>query len=105
MTYRYVAMFPETTNAGQAAASSIDVGYMPQVTGILTAFDGGKIIVGYGRVGGGIYKSWAIKIFGNQGTSTSKCSTTATLSGYVKVIPGMYTELTATANCVKTSDA
>lgn len=67
MTYRYVAMFPETQNVGNATLRKINVGYMPQVTGILTSFDGGKIIVGYGRVGGGIYKSWAIKMFGDKG--------------------------------------
>lgn len=100
-------MFPEGQNGGLSAASTttpINIGWNPAVVEVISNWDGGKTIAGFGKITGTIYASWVIKMWGNVG-GTVNCGDNATISGYVTMVMGLTADLTASANCVLTSNA
>lgn len=103
-------MFPEASNQKYAAKSGttyyINTGWDPQVTGILPCWDGGKAIAGFGKTSGTVVKAWVMKMFGTQGQSSKGCGTAPqTITGYVKMIPQLYSDKTASTDCTLTSNA
>ena len=99
-------MFPEGANGGINLASHstpINIGWNPAVIEVISNWDGGKTIAGFGKVTGTIYASWVIKMWGSKGTSS--CGDNATISGYVTMAVGLTADLSAPANCVLTSNA
>ena len=100
-------MFPEGQNGGLSAASTttpINIGWNPAVVEVISNWDGGKTIAGFGKITGTIYASWVIKMWGNVG-GTTNCGDNATISGYVTMAMGLTADLSASANCVLTSNA
>ena len=59
----WVAIFPETQNK-LYTASNMNVGWDPMVTSIITSYDGGKVMAGFGKVTGIMYASWVMKMWG-----------------------------------------
>lgn len=99
--FDWVAMMPETQNVGYAT-TTMNTGWDPMVTSVLTTYDGGKAIAGFGKVTGTLYKPWVFKMWGN--IETKKCGTTKFITGYVQMLPTVNTGLTV-ANCVATASA
>jgi len=100
-------MFPEGANGGLSAASTtnpINIGWNPAVVEVISNWDGGKTIAGFGKITGTIYASWVIKMWGAAG-GTTNCGDNATISGYVTMVMGLTADLSASANCVLTSNA
>jgi hypothetical protein len=64
----YVAMFPEGANTKQAAGTTMNVGWSPVVTGVLTLQDGGKAMCGFGKVAGNVMKGWLVKMWSGSGS-------------------------------------
>lgn len=100
-------MFPESANGGTRVASGttpIGVGWSPMVTEVIANWDGGKTIVGFGKLTGTIYGSWVIKMWGVKGTSP--CLDNAVITGYVTMAVGLMADLATTpANCTLASNA
>lgn len=68
------------------------------VTHTLTTFDGGKLMVGFGSVGGIIKAGWMIKMWGTNGDRNCAAAGTAvTITGYVTMVPGTSVDLIAAA--------
>jgi len=42
----------------------MNVGWDPMVTSIITSYDGGKVMAGFGKVTGIMYASWVMKMWG-----------------------------------------
>jgi hypothetical protein len=65
-------MFSEGQNGGINVASNtssatntpINVGWDPVVVEVLSNWDGGKTIAGFGKLTGTLYGSWVIKMWG-----------------------------------------
>lgn len=53
-----------------SATSYNKVGLAPAVTALLTAYDGGKYVVGYGKYDGFSTYGWVMKLWGITGTNT-----------------------------------
>lgn len=85
----YVAMFPEAVYSKQAAGETMNVGWSPVVTAVATLQDGGKAMVGFGKVSGTTLKAWLVKMWSASGTY--KCNSTIasamTITGYVQMKP------------------
>jgi len=103
-------MFPEGANGGiNSSASSatanlpINVGWDPVVVEVLTNWDGGKTIAGFGKVSGTIYGAWVIKMWGTKGTSS--CGADSKITGYVTMTMGLNSDLSTSTNCSLTSNA
>jgi len=74
------------------------------VTEVITNWDGGKTIVGFGKLTGTIYGSWVIKMWGAKGTNN--CGDDSKITGYVTMMPGLNTDLGSTAaSCSLTASA
>jgi len=73
------------------------------VTASLSAYDGGKLMFGFGGIGGIMQAGWAMKMWGALGTTN--CGDNAKITGYVTMVPGTDGDLAATANCVLTAAA
>lgn len=101
--FDYVAMFPEGANVNKATGNNINVGWDPFVTTILSTYDGGKIIAGFGKVTGVMYKPWVIKMWGTSGTTP--CSNDSKITGYVTMKVGLSEEQTTATDCALTADA
>jgi len=104
-------MFPEGTNGGlnlatatAVSAGPVNVGWDPMVTEVISNWDGGKTIAGFGKVTGTVYHSWVIKMWGVSGLTT-QCANNATITGYVRMALGLNADLKLSANCTLTSDA
>jgi len=100
-------MFPEAANGGLRPASgttAVNVGWEPMVVEVISNWDGGKTVVGFGKLTGTIYASWAIKMWGVKGTSP--CANDAVITGYVTMALGLTADLASTtANCTLTTNA
>jgi len=100
-------MFPEGPNGGINVASGsfpINIGWDPVVMEVIANWDGGKTIVGFGKLSGTIYSSWAIKMWGVKGTKP--CSDNSVISGYVKMVVGLMADLGANpTHCALASNA
>lgn len=70
------------------------------MTEVLTNYDGGKTMVGFGKITGTIYASWVIKMWGSTGTTvTDGCGAASKISGYVTMVVGLASDLTLASNC------
>lgn len=69
---------------------------------VIANWDGGKTIAGFGKLTGTIYGSWVIKMWGASGGGTS-CGDNSKITGYVNMVMGLNTDLSASANCSLTS--
>ena len=49
------------------------VGLNPSIQDLITTYDGGKVMAGYGYFDNMVTFGWAIKLFGTRGTNT-KCT-------------------------------
>jgi hypothetical protein len=102
----WVAMFPEGTNYGINAASTttpINIGWDPVVVEVITNYDGGKTLAGFGKLTGTIYGSWVIKMWGSTGTTA--CGDNSVITGYVTMVMGLTADLSASTNCNLSSNA
>ena len=81
--FDWVAMFPETQNLN-FSASNMNVGWDPMVTSVISSYDGGKVMAGFGKVTGIMYKPWVFKMWGNVGTK--KCGLNKAITGYVQML-------------------
>lgn len=75
------------------------------VTQNIASFDGGKVLFGFGKVAYQMNAGWIIKMWGTLAPSGTACADNAYVSGYVTMVTGLNTELSAAANCTLTSDA
>jgi len=82
------------------------------VTGIIAAYDGGKLICGYGKTAGAVVKAWLVKMWGvSAATSGMVCnaptaSLAGAITGYVTMAIKSNADLASTpANCVLSKDA
>lgn len=57
------------------------VGLAPAVTAILTTYDGGKAMAGYGKFDNTTYFGWVMKMFGTLGTN-NYCVKNTVPTGY-----------------------
>jgi len=62
----------------------MNVGWDPMVTSIITSYDGGKVMAGFGKVTGIMYTSWVMKMWGTAGTKP--CAANSKLTGYVNMV-------------------
>lgn len=75
------------------------------VTGVITTYDGGKAMCGFGRKTSTLYIPWMTKMWGTSATSTGKkCASNASITGYVQMHFIKNSELVE-ANCTLTADA
>ena len=81
--FDWVAMLPETQNLS-LTTSNMNVGWDPMVTTVITTYDGGKAIGGFGKITGTLYKPWVFKMWGN--IETIKCGLNKTITGYVQML-------------------
>lgn len=98
-------MFPEGANNGLRSTTTttpINVGWDPVVVEVLTNWDGGKTMVGFGKLTGTIYGAWVVKMWGSTGAGTS-CGADSKISGYVQMVMGLNTDLALASNCSLTS--
>lgn len=99
-------MFPEGANGGynlSTATYPINVGWDPMVVEVISNYDGGKTIAGFGKITGTMYGSWVIKMWGS--TGAINCGDAAKITGYVTMKMILGTELSAASNCVLASGA
>ena len=59
------------------------IGIKPSVSAIITTFDGGKAMVGWGQYDGMIMVSWVTKLWG--ATGAINCGSNSKISGYVEM--------------------
>ena len=64
--FDWVATIPEDYNESNSNGDP-GVGWAPLVTHTLTTFDGGKLMVGFGSVGGIMKAGWMVKMWGTDG--------------------------------------
>jgi hypothetical protein len=87
-SFDWVAMFPEAANGGinlsSHATTPIGIGWDPVVVEVISNWDGGKTIAGFGKVTGTIYASWVIKMWGASGTNS--CGDASKITGYVTMV-------------------
>lgn len=81
----------------------MSVGWDPMVTSVMTSYDGGKVIAGFGKITSTLYNGWLIKMWGTVGTL--KCNTNAAISGYVQMAYILNTALTTAADCNLSANA
>lgn len=75
------------------------------VTGVITTYDGGKAMAGFGRKTSTLYVPWMTKMWGTSKSSSGKaCAANASITGYVQMHFILNSELVDT-NCVLTADA
>jgi len=101
-----VAIFPEGANGGFRPASGtlpINIGWSPIITEVIANWDGGKTIVGFGKITGTLYASWVIKMWGAKGTSS--CGDNSLITGYVTMAMGLNADLLTPANCSLSTSA
>jgi len=57
-------------------------------TGILTTFDGGKIVYGFGRNTGTLHFGWVMKLWGSNvlAAYTTDCGLASYITGYVTMV-------------------
>lgn len=102
-------MFPEGAYTKQAAGTTMNVGWSPVVTGVLTLHDGGKAMCGFGKVSGTTLKAWLVKMW--SGSGTYKCNSNAAttvnhITGYVTMKPIVLSATRTTSQaCNLTSNA
>lgn len=75
------------------------------VTQNISSYDGGKVLFGFGKVALNMNAGWIIKMWGTTAPSGTACSDNAYITGYVTMVTGLNTELSAAANCTLTSSA
>ena len=68
--------------APQTVLTSTSIGLNPQVMGIRTTYDGGKVMAGYGMFTGTATVGWVMKAFGNAKCNADVAAVTAP-TGYV----------------------
>lgn len=95
-------MFPESEN-WKYTATTMGTGWDPMVTSIITTYDGGKAMAGFGKWSATLYTSWLVKMWGNVGTN--KCGSPSTISGYVTMVMGLIASATPASQCSLTSNA
>jgi len=103
-------MFPEGANGGINSSSSsvaaslpINIGWDPVVVEVISNWDGGKTMAGFGKVAGTIYGSWVIKMWGGKGSTN--CGADSKITGYVTMAMGLNSDLSTSSNCSLTSAA
>jgi len=73
---------------------------------VLATYDGGKVLVGFGKTGSSMYAGWVAKMWGVAGSTAAKqCADDAKITGYVTMVTGTSTDLAASANCTLTTNA
>ena len=94
-TFDYVATFPEEFDEMQAD-SKVGVGWDPMVMAVISTYDGGKVLVGFGKTGAHLHAGWVAKMWGTKGSATAKkCADNAVITGYVTMATGTVTNLAA----------
>jgi len=86
-SFDWVATIPEAANGGTNLSSAtvpIGIGWDPVVVEVISNWDGGKTIAGFGKATGTIYASWVIKMWGAGGTLP--CGDDSVISGYVTMV-------------------
>lgn len=107
----WVAMFPETANV-ELLTTKMNVGWDPMVTSVITTYDGGKAIGGFGKLSGTLYASWVMKMWGSlvpytliaPSANEVVCGFSKKITGYVTMKTLLNVNLLA-ADCVLTADA
>jgi len=97
----WVAHFPETQNTS-LTTTNMNVGWDPMVTAVMTSYDGGKVMGGFGKLSGTLYGSWVMKMWGVIGTGP--CAANAAISGYVTMKTSVSAATTNT-DCALSADA
>ncbi len=82
--------------AADSSATFRLITWDPQVMGILSTYDGGKVMAGFGHYSGTIQLGWILKMWGTLGVFA--CSDDAVISGYVTMT--MTTAAAATSECL-----
>jgi len=101
----YVATFVEDQNEKLLTGGYVRVGWDPVVSDSSSAYDGGKVIYGFGKTGAYLQAGWIIKMWGTTADGGQACANDSVITGYVNMVSGLNSELTATTQCNLTSDA
>jgi len=65
------------------------------VTHSLSSYDGGKVLFGFGGLGGIMHAGWMVKMWGSKGTTN--CGDNAKITGYVTMVVGTMANLNTAA--------
>lgn len=65
----------------------MNVGWDPMVTQVLATYDGGKAILGFGKIGYHSYAGWLVKMWGTRGTTA--CADNQLITGYTQMAVGL----------------
>ena len=85
----WAATFLETgtttsVTATTVGSSGMTIGFNPQVVTVVTCFDGGKAMAGWGKYTGMVTFGWVMKLWGS--TGTNNCGAAAVITGYVAMV-------------------
>jgi len=83
--------------------SKVNVGWDPMVMQVITNYDGGKTLIGFGRTAATMYAGWVVKMWGEKGTTN--CGDGSKITGYVTMAVNVNSAITASSDCSLTSSA